>query len=172
MNSTSGDVGGTETDDGTPTEPAADAADTVTDTDDTTAVTVAPVAATAEPIGVVEIDEGAVPVAAAPTVTIPAGGVAPVAEDEDTENDLIQIDDEEVPLAVVEDDEPVDLDEEPTELVDVEDEDVPLAMPTVEEAGRLWWSWIPVIGAVASAVESYREKKKEKEESGDDGHKE
>ena len=134
------------------------------DTVDTTTVTAAPAAATAEPLGVAEIEEGAVPLAAAPTVTIPAGGAAPVAEDEGLENDLIQIDDEEVPLAVVEDD-------EPTDLVEVEDEDVPLAIPEAQEAGRGWWSWIPVIGAVASAVESYREKKKEKEESGDDGHK-
>ena len=139
------------------------------DTVDTTTVTPAPAAATAEPIGVVEIDDGIVPQAVAPTVTIPAGGAAPVAQDEGLENDLTQIDDEEVPLAVVGDDEPVELDE-PTDLVEVEDEDVPLAMPEAQEAGRLWWSWIPVIGAVASAVESYREKKKEKEESNDNGH--
>ena len=85
-----------------------------------------------------------------------------MAEDEGLENDLIQIDDEEVPLAVVEDD-------EPTDLVEVEDEDVPLAIPEAQEAGRLWWSWIPVIGAVASAVEGYRQNKKAKEEAGESG---
>lgn len=69
-------------------------------------------------------------------------------------------------MAVVDDetdtpDAPVD------DLTDLQDEEVPLAnVPAAPE--RLWWSWIPVIGAVASAVEGYRKNKAAaKEEAGD-----
>ena len=116
-------------------------------------------------------EEVAVPLAEAPVVidlvagAVPAGagGGVPAAVD-DIQDDLQQIDEEEVPLAVV----GLDDEEDNTdgELEKIENEEVPLADIPVE-AGRVWWSWIPVIGVVASAVDGYRRNKKEKEESAD-----
>lgn len=95
------------------------------------------------------------PVAAAPPAVAPAVPAAPAEAPEETPLDIT---DEEVPLGV--------LDDELTDTtIDIDDNEVPLAAPA---AGRIWWSWIPVIGAIASAVESYRQNKKEKEESGDE----
>ena len=65
---------------------------------------------------------------------------------------MVQIEDEEVPLAVIDDQD---------DLVRIEDEEVPLASGKIENQGRIWWSWIPVIGAIASAVEGARKKKDE-----------
>ena len=73
----------------------------------------------------------------------------------------MQIDDNEVPLAVVDADE----DAQNDGLSEIEDEETPLANAALAEG--VWWSWIPVVGAVASVVEGYRRNKKSKEESGD-----
>ena len=59
--------------------------------------------------------------------------------------------DEEVPLAVIET-------EDETEMVTAEDEEVPLNKMD-GEGTRLWWSWIPVIGAALSAREGARRNK-------------
>ena len=67
--------------------------------------------------------------------------------------DLADIDDGEVPLAVINDD---DLDGEMTEI---EETEVPLVGAA---AAGVNWSWIPVIGAVLSGAEGYRENKKKK----------
>ena len=95
------------------------------------------------------------PVTAAVPAAVPAAPDAPAETPAETPLDIT---DEEVPLGV--------LDDELTDTtIDIDDNEVPLAAPA---AGRIWWSWIPVIGAIASAVESYRQNKKEKEESGDE----
>lgn len=87
--------------------------------------------------------------------------------EEDSDGGITGIQDEEVPLGVLDDGE-----ENPDGgIKEIQDEEVPLAsMP--EAAGRVWWSWIPVIGAIASAVEGYRRNKQEKEASADDDKKE
>ncbi|MDE7353922.1 MAG: hypothetical protein K2O06_12890 [Acetatifactor sp.] len=80
----------------------------------------------------------------------------PVTEEEE---ELAQIDDEEVPLAVIDEEA---ADEEP---VEIEDEVVPLAASA--STGTIWWSWIPVIGAIASTVDGYRKNKRNPKESDD-----
>lgn len=81
-------------------------------------------------------------------------------QDDETEENVPEdeevIDEEDIPLEVIEEEEPVD----------IEDDTLPLAGPT-EEGTRIWWSWIPVIGAIASAVEGYRRNKLDKEEASD-----
>ena len=66
----------------------------------------------------------------------------------------MQIDDDEVPLGVVDDEEDTE-----DELAEVRDEETPLANVAAAAEG-VWWSWIPVVGAVASAVEGYRRNRK------------
>ena len=86
------------------------------------------------------------------------------AEEETPASELTDIQDEEVPLAVLDDEEgTID-----GEIADIPEEEVPLAASVPAAAQRVWWSWIPVIGAIASAVEGYRRNKQEKEESADD----
>ena len=68
----------------------------------------------------------------------------------------MQIDDEEVPLAVIDE-------EEDGAQAEIWDEEVPLAV--IPEALNVNWSWIPVIGAVASTVDGYRKNKKNKKGS-------
>ncbi len=101
----------------------------------------------------------------------PAAVIPPAVEDDDDQTPPVEIDDDEVPLGVVGDDEEGVDDNTGAEedLTDLEDDDTPLAAPVAEAAGRVWWSWIPVIGAVASAVEGYRQNKKAKEEAGESG---
>ena len=77
----------------------------------------------------------------------------------DSEDELTQIIDEEVPLAVLDEE-----DEAVEELTEIEDEEVALAGAPMS---RIWWSWIPVIGAAASTVDGYRRNRKNKKESGD-----
>ena len=62
-------------------------------------------------------------------------------------------------------------DEEETgeELVEIEDEEVALVAAA---ADKIWWSWIPVIGAVASIAEGYRKNRKDKKGLGDGKKKE
>lgn len=72
------------------------------------------------------------------------------------EPEIAELPDEEVPLAVVED-------EEDTELVEAEDEEVPLAnMEQTQEASKngLWWSIIPILGAAATGKTAYDKKNK------------
>lgn len=74
-------------------------------------------------------------------------------------DDLAGIDDEEVPLAVIDDE------EEPV----IQEEEVPLA--GIPEALNVNWSWIPVIGAVASTVDGYRRNRKNKKDANGDTQK-
>ncbi len=79
----------------------------------------------------------------------------------DSEDELTQIIDEEVPLVAVLDEE----DEAVEELTEIEDEEVALAGAPMS---RIWWSWIPVIGAAASTVDGYfAGTERIKKESGD-----
>ena len=79
----------------------------------------------------------------------------------ESENGPEDTQDEDVPLPVVEEDDTEDLEE-------IDEETVPLAGVAEESAARkIWWSWIPVVGAIASAVEGYRQNRKEKSEAGD-----
>ena len=96
-------------------------------------------------------------------------------EEEEVPDEPIDIEEEDIPLAVVDDEKEDDDDNAGEEKestgteteIEIEEEDLPLVAPVAEAAGRIWWSWIPVVGAVASAVETYRQNKKEKKESGD-----
>ena len=71
----------------------------------------------------------------------------------------MQIDDDEVPLGVVDDEEDTE-----DELAEVRDEETPRANVAAAAEG-VWWSWIPVVGAVASAVEGYRRNRKHKDDA-------
>ena len=89
--------------------------------------------------------------------------VPEVTSDAQDAPEVTPMEDEEVPLGVLDDGE-----ENPGgEIIEIQDEEVPLAsMPAA--SGRIWWSWIPVIGAIASAVEGYRRNKQDEEASADD----
>ena len=147
--------------------PAADTAapvDTVTVDD--------PAVPTTIPTDVTQIDDPIVPLAAVDNVVnLPQANreetILPFTVD-DNEEELIQIDDEEVPLAAIDNEEVplavIDEEEEnEEELVEIEDAEVALA----GASAKVWWSWIPVIGAVASTVDGYRKTRKNKNESGD-----
>lgn len=87
------------------------------------------------------------------------GGVMPVAaEDADEEEELTSIEEEEVPLAVVDlEDEGVDEDG----LVRVGEEEVPLAAGdlSAENPGHgLWWSIIPLVIAGVTGKTAYDKK--------------
>ncbi len=118
---------------------------------------------TAEPAGTVTIDDEEVPLGAARDMENTPQADADDEDEESTdpvteeEEELAQIDDEEVPLAVIDEEA---ADEEP---VEIDDEVVPLAASA--STGTIWWSWIPVIGAIASTVDGYRKNKRKPKES-------
>ena len=85
-------------------------------------------------------------------------------EEETSDSELIDIQDEEVPLAVLDDEE----ESTDSETTDIQDEEVPLAVSVPAAAERLWWSWIPVLGPIISAVEGYRRNRQAKETPDDD----
>ncbi len=86
--------------------------------------------------------------AAAPAVVVP-DGIVPLADGiADDGEGLQEAEDEEVPLAVMEDE------EDTTGLEEVGDEDVPLAAPAQVQEGSKFakyatWSIIPILAAVA-----------------------
>ncbi|MCM1190421.1 MAG: hypothetical protein NC541_14140 [bacterium] len=101
-----------------------------------------------------------------------AGPAADEAEDldpvtpEPDEGGEIDIEDEDVPLAVIPEDNEEDA-EETGQTVEIGEEETALVSAPGGEGERVWWSWLPVIGAVASAVEAYRRSREEKAETVD-----
>ena len=121
------------------------------------------------PTAVTQIEEQIIPLAATGNAGLPEVGdeetIIPLAEENGEEQELIEIDDEEVPLAVVDDEE-----EAEEELVEIEDEEVALAAGAVAE--KVWWSWIPFIAVAASITDGYRRSRKNKKELSDGKKKE
>jgi hypothetical protein len=91
---------------------------------------------------------------AATTVTIPAAPTPAGALDDDADAN-IEIGDEEVPLAVLDDEE-----DDATVEIEIEDEDTPLGAQAQEGAiRRLWW-WVLAIIAAITGKTSYDKKNK------------
>ena len=156
---TGGTTGGTTGGPGS----AADTADPITTvTVEDPAVPLGTVAADERPAAVTRINDQIIPLAAAGGMEdrlLPADEEAPLPFTiTENEEDLIRINDEEVPLAVMNEEE--EASEELTEIEDVET--AMTGAPT-----GIWWSWIPVIGAAASAVDGYRRNKRSKKEQSD-----
>ena len=125
------------------------------------------------PTAVTQIEEQIIPLAATGNAGLPEVGdgetIIPLAEENGEEQELVEIEDEEVPLAVVDDEEEAEKEAE-EELVEIEDEEVALAAGAVAE--KVWWSWIPFIAVAASITDGYRRSRKNKKELSDGKKKE
>ncbi|MCI8355621.1 MAG: hypothetical protein HFI47_11245 [Lachnospiraceae bacterium] len=115
------------------------------------------------------IEEEEVPLAGPVAPAAPAAGipVALAAAQADEEDDLVELEEEEVPLAVMDEEdiqEPADETEEDEEVVVVEDEEVPLANNLVESAKHCilhFWEWL--IAAVLAGYYVINTKKEKNE---------
>ena len=57
-----------------------------------------------------------------------------------------------------------DIEEEITEETVIEDEETPLDNTDANAGKRVWWSWLPIIGAGLSTYEGIKEKRKAKKD--------